>query len=270
MLVNFRHVYTLTEPGKIKIRYIIIFLCLYFTGPASLFLSGVHFLGIIGFLILATLYMIVSSTKANIDKNYPFGYIISIYLLLFSFMILFILGLFNNSEILGYAIAVDLFLYGFIGSFIIINLLNIVYIFCLKRMFPYEKRDDKKQKINVSRKKLSEYIDLEKQKVYFNIVLINAAIYFFFVIFFIILLIRHIPIGSGTIPLVFSNWLEKQEWANFSNSIGVISLLITFYSITIPAQNRIINEARERYKERYKDYFSQNSYKSEIIRTKQK
>lgn len=259
MLVNFRNVYSLTELGKIKVRHIAIFLCLYFMGPASLFFSDGLFLGIIGLLILATLYMIVSSTKANIDKDYPFGYIISVYLLLFSFMILFILGLFNNIEVLSYAIAVDLFLYGFIGSFIVINLLNIVYIFCLKMMFPYEKSGDEKQGINISRKKLSKYIDLEKQKVYFNIVLINGAIYFFFVIFFIILFIRHIPNGSGIVPIVFSNWLAKQEWASFSNSIGVISLLITFYSITIPAQNRIINEARERYKERYKDYLSQNS-----------
>ncbi len=126
----------------------------------------------------------------------------------------------------------------------------------VKKMFPYEGDIEKRQVDLLSLKKLSKYIDLDKQKLYYSMSVINFFIYLVFVFFGMLLLIMHFNIEQQSVFQEFTLWVKKQEeYITLFNGVAILSLMITIYTITFPVQNKIIKDAREIFIEKNKEYF---------------
>lgn len=246
--------YRLTEFGKLRINEIVLFIITLVIGPLSLYLRVETFIITRCLLVIILLYLVVSIVKGNSKRDYPRGYKNSLYVSLFSSLLLLGLAYFYNKTAFSYGIMLDLFAIGYIGSNIIYYTLNFIYVLGLKRMFPSELRTKSKPINQLNNSKLSEFIELDKQMVFYNINLFNKMIYILVVFFFVILISKYSIVDQDILEGEISIWIKGQEWANFSNGIGVFSLFISIYSITIPIQRKIISEAVDRYNDKFKDY----------------
>ena len=121
-------------------------------------------------------------------------------------------------------------------------------------MFPHEGEASMRQVDELSHKNLSKYMDLDKQKIYFSISLINFLIYLLLVFFGMLLYIKYIVGEHLQIIEAFSSWVKSKDWITFFNGISLLSLIIAIFTLTFPVQNKIINEAKNRYRDKYKEY----------------
>ncbi|MBS4199307.1 hypothetical protein KHA93_06515 [Bacillus sp. FJAT-49732] len=246
--------YRLAELGKLKKREAITFVLVFFLGMLLiLFYIPIFQLIISALLFSATMYLLVQVSKNKI-KDYPLGFKVLLYLLLLSFAFIFLLTLINNQIIYGYGLVAVLFAYLYVTGVFIYYLINVLYYWGLKKMFPFEREPEVNRFLQISQKKLSKYIELDKQKVFYNISLINSFLYFLFVLYGMLCFIKFTEGDHVAVLGILSSWVKAQEWLNFSNGISVVSLLLAIYTITIPVQNKIIKEARENYKEKYQDF----------------
>ena len=250
-----KRTYRLTELGKLNSKEVTMFILIFISGPISLLIfrniyRAIAFIVLIG----AVISLIIKMRKNMRSRNYPIYYSILLYMLFLSFVDIFVITVINNSIIYIYGFILPFFSYLYISGIILFYLINIIFIFGLKSMFPEEGEIEKKDYI-ISFKKLSKYIDLDKQKLYFSLTLINALIYMLFVIFIMLLFIKHINFVQIGIIEKFSIWVKKQDYFTLFNGISLFSLLIAIYTLTIPAQRKIIKEAKVKYIERYKEYY---------------
>lgn len=84
--------------------------------------------------------------------------------------------------------------------------------------------------------------------------MINGLLYALFVIYGMLCFIKFSEGEHVDVLGTLSSWVKTQKWVNFSNGISVVSLLLAIYTITIPVQSKIIKEAREDYKKKYKEF----------------
>lgn len=246
----------LSEIGKLSNKELIIFTILFFSGPLllSLYSNILRFIMSL-ILIVAVIYLILLWKREKRTRKYPYNYIILLSLLLFSFTDIFMLTLINKPIIFSYGIIPAFFAYLYISGLLFYYFLNFIFIIGVKKMFPQEGDTEKRQVDVVSLKKLSKYIDLDKQKLYFSLTLINLLIYFIFVFFGMLFLIKHFNVEHMSIIQSFSLWVKKQEYVTLFNGVALLSLMITIYTVTYPIQNKIIKEAREKFIEKNKEYY---------------
>ena len=246
--------YNLTEFGKLKAReiisqFIILLGCMTILGGLENRIQFIIYL----ILLSMNLYLLFLQIQGK-ERDIPIKYTYSIFLTLLILLITFILLFVKNQILHSYGVIINLFAYIYIFGIYVYFLLNLIYIYLLKKVFPQEGEMKKNQFDKISLKKLSSYIDLEKQKLYFSLGLINTTIYLLFVFYVMLFLIKVINANQMGIIESFSYWVKDQEWLSMFNGISVLSLLIAIYTITFAAQNNILKEAKEKYRNKYLDY----------------
>jgi hypothetical protein len=185
-------------------------------------------------------------------KN-PYNYLLLLILLLLSFIDIFLIYIINNPIIFSYGLIFPLFSYLYISGILVFYSVDVFFIFCLKRIFPYEGELQKNQANEIGLKKLSKFIDLDMQKLYLSLSLINIILYLLLVIFLMLLVIKHVNGGEFGMIEVLSIWVQKQDYITLFNALSLLSLLIAIYTITIPAQGRIIKDAKRKFLDKYRE-----------------
>lgn len=254
--VRMKKAFKLSEVGKLSNKELIIFTILFLSVPLLLSLYSNRFRLIMSLILtIAVIYLIFLWKREKRTRKYPYNYFILLSLLLLSFIDIFMLTLINNPIVLSYGIITVIFAYLYISGLLIYYFLNFIFTIGVKKMFPQEGDTKKRQVDEVSLKKLSKYIDLDKQKLYFSLNLINLLIYLIFVFFGMLFLIKHFNVEHMSIIQTFSLWVKKQEYLTLFNGVALLSLMITIYTVTYPIQNKIIKEAKEKFIEKNKEYF---------------
>lgn len=141
--------------------------------------------------------------------------------------------------------------------FFIIGLINFkmtikfLFYWRLKRVFPAEA--DEKYEIEVTLKKMSPYISLEKQKGYLMIRYGMKGIIYGFYIYLCLLIFKNAEFNA--IPLLekIQSYLVNWNFINVSNAIGLYSIFLALLTICIPAQQKIVRDAEKEMVERFKN-----------------
>lgn len=243
----------LTELGKLSEKQIMFFL-IAFLGPIFLFVfNDANYLYKFFTLLItfsSTLMLIVHYWKHKKINKFPLKYSWVIHLQLLLLILLIPITVYKNSNFLIYPTLVFLFAFLFNIGIFLYYISNIFYMNSLKKRFPFEKKE--KEEIQISNRNLSRYINLEQQKIYFNLQIGNFLIYFIVVSFLTLLLMKQYLILLNASTDVFTSWLIRQENVSLFNMVSLISLTIAIYSVTIPTQSKIIKKAEEAYRQHHK------------------
>jgi hypothetical protein len=246
--------YKLSEIGKISCREMVIFILIFLTGPVLLILDSIIFKSLVFAVLSGGVICLIFNAlnKKKMRKN-PYNYLLLLILLLLSFIDIFLIYIINNPIIFSYGLIFPLFSYLYISGILVFYSVDVFFIFCLKRIFPYEGELQKNQANEIGLKKLSKFIDLDMQKLYLSLSLINIILYLLLVIFLMLLVIKHVNGGEFGMIEVLSIWVQKQDYITLFNALSLLSLLIAIYTITIPAQGRIIKDAKRKFLDKYRE-----------------
>lgn len=122
--------------------------------------------------------------------------------------------------------------------------LNFFYMIVLKLYFPNE-FNKKEETQSWTLKRLSRGMDLDMQKRYMDLSIINVTLYFCVFSYFIIWSAQFLPESSDPVMNNIAQWAKSLKQLTFFNWIGLFSLLIAIFSITIPTQIKMEDKARE-------------------------
>ncbi|MGB5946212.1 hypothetical protein [Paenisporosarcina sp.] len=182
--------------------------------------------------------------KSNYTKKFK---IYLIFVLSYLFLFLGVVTYLYKTQSL--TIFIEIITVGWIILFFTIGLINFkmsaryLFYWRLKKTFPSE--GDKKYRVEVSLKKLSPYISLEKQKAY---LIINYGLNFITYGFYIYLCLLIFKINEfNAIPVLekVQNYLTNWNFINASNTIGLFSIFLALLTICVPVQQRIVGEAEK-------------------------
>lgn len=248
-------IYRLAELGKLNFTEVLIFSSVFLAGPIFLMFGNILF-KVVAFTVLfgLDLFLLILYKREKGERNFPRHYATSLFLLLFTSSSIVFLALISNQTVLIYSFVIVFFAYLLVGGIVVYLIINYIYTFGLKKMFPYEREVNVKKVDELSLKKLSKYIDLDNQKLYFSTTMINTVVYLAFVFFGMLLLIKHLNGEQLIIIRNFSAWVKNQDSITLFNWVSLFSLMIAVYTITFSAQRKIINEAKQRYSEKRKEY----------------
>jgi len=263
-VVRVKRAYELSEIGKLKLKELNVFLVVFIFAPLIIkivnnMFNDASLIVILIPIISAVFYLIFIWKKEKETKKYPTNYWLILLLLLFSYIDFLIIILINNPSLLMYGLVIAFFLYLYILGILFYYFMNFIFMFRIKTMFPYEADLEKNQVDFMSMKKLSKYIDIDNQKMYYSMSLINFTIYLGAVYFGMLLLIKNFTNEQDSVFEQFSSWVKDQEYVTLFNGLAILSLLITIYNITMPIQRKILRDARDRVIEKNKEYFTDSS-----------
>lgn len=236
------------EVGIIFLKTIILLLIC-----VPIFHEGLRSNMMISFLILGFVLLVVFSVRRT-KFNYTTKF--KVYLILECIhLILFIGIVFYFYKIQEMTNLIEFTAIGWIILFFIIGLINFkmttkfLFYWRLKRVFPSE--GDDKYEIEVSLKKLSPYISLEKQKGYLIISYgMNGIIYGFYM-YLCLLIFKNADFNTSPLLEKIQSYLVNWAFINISNTIGLFSIFLALLTICIPVQQKIVREAE---KERIKSF----------------
>lgn len=133
-------------------------------------------------------------------------------------------------------------------SFLIITkaIITYIYYWALKKFFVDE---DLTEEPFISRDDLSQYITISDQVKFFNTVIVNLIFYFGLVGYMFLWIVTFIK-SDEAIKKVLVDFADKYSIASFGNTVGLISLIITIYTVTYSIQGKIYEKAVVAYKEK--------------------
>lgn len=132
---------------------------------------------------------------------------------------------------------------------IIKAIITFIFYWALKKFFIYE---DTTEKPFISRDDLSKYITINDQVRFFNTVIVNLVVYLGLMIYVYLGVMTLIDSDEAIIKILI-NFADKYSIASFGNTVGLISLVITIYTVTYSTQKKIFEKAVEVYKEKARD-----------------
>ncbi|WP_301110031.1 hypothetical protein [Sporosarcina sp.] len=250
-----KKIYRHTELGKLKFIEFNIYIISFLAVPIAI-ASGNNIIMTSAFIMLLgmNLFLVKLYLQGRGNRTFPRYYGISLYLLLFSCLSIILLVFTPNPTVLTYGFVISLFAYLLVSGIIFYFLINLIFIYGLKKMFPHELKVNVRQENGLSLKKLSRYIDLDRQKLYFSISLINFIIYLVFIFFGMLLFIKYQNEDQLIKIRRFSTWVKNEDSITLFNGVSLFSLMIAVYTVTFSAQRKIIDEAENRYSEERKKY----------------
>ncbi|MED3876272.1 hypothetical protein [Lysinibacillus capsici] len=142
--------------------------------------------------------------------------------------------------------AVTLLAYLYSILIIIKAIITYMYYWVLKKFFINE---DLTEESFISRDVLSQYITLNDQIKFFNTVIVNLIFYFGLVGYMFLWIVTLIKSDEAIIKALV-DFADKYSIASFGNTVGLISLIITIYTVTYSIQGRIYEKAVAAYKEK--------------------
>lgn len=205
--------------------------------------------------LFLSLVLLVEFSIRRVKFNYTTKF--KLYLILvFSHLILFIGLVIYFYKIQIMTIFIEFTAISWLILFFIIGLINFkmtakfLFYWHLKRVFPSE--GDEKYEIEVSLKKLSPYISLEKQKGYLMISYgMNVIIYGFY-IYLCLLIFKIAEFNTTPVLEKIQSYLVNWTFINASNTIGLFSIFIALLTICVPVRQRIVRDAEKEMVERFK------------------
>ncbi|MEK4085091.1 hypothetical protein [Psychrobacillus sp. FSL K6-1415] len=199
-------------------------------------------------------HLILNISQERYD-SLPIDYKYYVCLIVFTLfgILIFLIGLVNNlNETSQYFyLVVVVFAFTIIAyllclGIIVKAIITYIYYFALKKFFLNESSTEEPF---ISRDELSKYITINDQVKFFNTVIVNLVFYFglvgYMFLWVLTLIKSHEPIIKALV-----NFAEKYSIASFGNTVGLISLVITIYTVTYSSQNKIYDKAVEMYKEK--------------------
>ncbi|MGE7811222.1 hypothetical protein [Lysinibacillus capsici] len=135
-----------------------------------------------------------------------------------------------------------------IGFFNFNITIKFLFYWRLKKIFPFEGEDSTQREITL--KKLSPFISLEKQKVY---LIIRYGMNFIVYGFYMYLCVFIFKISNFTAPVLekIQSHINLWSFINASNAVGLFSILLAILTICVPAQQKIVREAEREMMKRY-------------------
>ncbi|QTM98483.1 hypothetical protein ERJ70_03735 [Sediminibacillus dalangtanensis] len=258
-MVKVKQTYRLMELGKLTSFELI---CLFGTifSPLLLLLvpTFLTVLGIVGLLVF-NVWLIFKSDKNQRKKPILFrglqvALVSYVVFLLLTYFITYHIGI-KNEFILGFLIICCFFAYLFALGIVTLYLLNTVYIYVLKKIFPKHSENLNEQQKYPKLRTLSQFIDLTTQKLYLSLLLIDLFLYLLLIGFIMVIIFKHSDGESGSSLFILSGIIQwaKQQGEVFSvfNAVGLLSLILTIYSITFPKRNEIVRNAIDKQQKRY-------------------
>ncbi|MDX8365238.1 hypothetical protein [Cytobacillus sp. IB215665] len=178
------------------------------------------------------------------------GYLLSMMIFLMGLSI----GLLNNLLIGGVFLLIAFFAYLFSTGIVLYYIYNCIYIYVLKKLFPKQGNETKSEEV-IKLRSLSEFMDLNTQKLYLSLLILDLFLYFVFVGFIMMIIFKHLDIQGTSIMSNLSDWAKTQDniFMVF-NAIALLSLMLTVNSRTIPKRKRIIADAKNELNKRFNNY----------------
>ncbi|WP_313247788.1 hypothetical protein, partial [Sporosarcina ureae] len=138
---------------------------------------------------------------------------------------------------------------------LLIYIFNFLYFLVLKRMFPSEREnnEDEDEVEQLSLKELSKTMDLDKQKQYLNITIVNSFLTVLLIAYFTLFGMKKWKAkveldGSDALKSLYA-WIENQDSITLFNGVSLLSVVITKSALTFSAQFKIFDEAKKKYTE---------------------
>lgn len=199
--------------------------------------------------IITVIYLMKKNRSKSQTPLYFKWYLIST--LLFQFLLTMLLLL----KSLDYQMSLSEVVYALVISFTLcFGLSNIliypaiiwiwIYYALLKFFFPKERPAEIEEHIAI--KKLSKYLTLFQQKLYLNLFLITTLVYVVAVLYTVLTFMKYNSINNSIFESIFGN-KEISELFNLGNWLGIVSLALAVFSITIPLSRKIYTTALQEY-----------------------
>lgn len=205
--------------------------------------------------MLASIVQIIIFSIRRINSNYNKKYcilmvlyIVQIFLII---IVIFFLQMINNHIIFQNILAIISVLIFYIIGFLSLSI-SIKYIFYLrlKKMFPTH--GDKENSAEVKLINLAPFLSVDKQITYLILHYgINLTIYGYYV-FFCLLAFKLADFSKWELFNQIHMFIQRCTFINFSNAIGLFSIFLALLTICIPAQQKILYEAEQKYFAKFK------------------
>ncbi|WP_066191078.1 hypothetical protein [Gracilibacillus timonensis] len=182
-------------------------------------------------------------------RDNPALHIAFLCFLLICYLVTFISFSFDNQDMVMTLQSFAIFAWFFACSSVLLQLMNILFIWTLKRVFPQHL--PAKQEIQLpSLAKLSAYIDLPTQKMYHSLCLLEYFLSAVFLIFFAFFLQKISGLFGTFLHPVVLNWIqENSSFFAFFNLLSLLALIVTIQTLTYRQKHRITATAFQRMKE---------------------
>ena len=179
-----------------------------------------------------------------------FNYIIGFKKYLTLVLVFLILGLIITlSRLQQVNIIIEIIAVFWIVMFFIIGFFNLkitakfLFYWRLKKVFPFEGENPTRKEVSL--KKLSPYISLEKQKAYLIISYVMSFIVYGFYIYLCFLTFKISIFTEIPVLEQVQTYIVKWSFIDSSNAIGLFSIFLALLTICVPAQQKIIREAEK-------------------------
>lgn len=250
-----RKKFDLMEIGKLK-RHELLLTVLIYVLPVILNIFYDPFFMIMGIFILILIniwlmYMKIIKEpkfKRNNPELYT-SFLIAEMVCLIGLVIYFVV---TDRFIQGLSLTIAFFAFLCITGIVLYYVYNILYIVLLKKIFPKHSNELIKESFPKLRT-LSEYMTLNTQKLYLSLLLLDLFLYFTFMGFVMMIGLKYTNSNDVFIMSSLSDFAKEQS--NFFmlfNAIGLLSVILTVYSITIPKRKSIIIEANQKLNQRFR------------------
>ncbi|MDO6654496.1 hypothetical protein [Anaerobacillus sp. 1_MG-2023] len=244
-----------SEVGKLKRADLfgIIFVAIL---PFFLLFGNTYIFFGVSFIGLFINWIIQKREKKLYEKDKPYlysQYIVATFTVYFLILISSFFLVFKLQLLVNIMLVLTLYIYLFLVVALIYYFFNCLYVLELKRVFPFE--GSNKSDYSPSMRELSRYIDLDTQKKYFTIVLIEISVYIVLSAFALGLFLKNLHVLNFE-PLPFiGSWVENQTYLTTFNLVSLFSVTFAIYTITFPWKNRVKFKATEAKKEKDSSYF---------------
>lgn len=203
------------------------------------------------FQLIAFIFRLMQKRRYNKMYNW---YLFTVLLFIILFISTVLINIyFGNSNILLMLLAIASILLLSVLSFQSVKtVISYLFHWHLKKVFPDERI---KQPITrASLKKLSKYIDIEKQRIYLIVQYGENLILYGFLTYFTLWVVKVYDFPD--VPLLHQLQGYLRDWTaiNFSILLSLFSILLALLTICLPVQTRIIEEAEKRLAEKYGEF----------------
>ncbi|PIC79226.1 hypothetical protein CSV75_13365 [Sporosarcina sp. P18a] len=210
------------------------------------------------------LFLVIWYRKHKKERAYPKYYGISLSFILTVSIAAFYSLLTPNINAAGYGYVIAFFAYLAAVYILLIYFFNFIYFLVLKRVFPSEKENSEEEAEELSLKELSKTIDLDRQKQYLNITIVNSVLSIILIAYFTLLGMKKLRSKaefeeSRALKSLYT-WLENQETITLFNGVSLLSVVITIYALTFSAQIKIFDEAKKEYTKESKEDGKSTNY----------
>ncbi|PIC69207.1 hypothetical protein CSV77_14825 [Sporosarcina sp. P16b] len=255
----------LADFSKLSGMEILLYILMFIAVPISLtFQSKLSILFVFYMVFAIVLFLAIWYHKYKEESAYPKYYEISLSLFLIISITAFYSLLTPNLNAAGYVSVIGFLAYLFAVYIILIYFFNFLYFLVLKRVFPSEKAHSEDEVEELSLKEPSKTMDLDKQKQYLNITIVNSLLSVILIAYFTLFGMKK---WKSTVEFEESQalkslyaWIENQDSITLFNGVSLLSVVITISALTFSAQIKIFDEAKKEYTKESKQECTSTNY----------